>query len=247
MCSGSSTSAILQGGDHEGNQLSFVQSDWLATLWWALGAFLVPCTESSTLLSVRVATAVPGISSSMADEGDLQYKTEYAKSNRASCKACKGIISKETLRMARMVQSPHFDGKVHHFGMLLFSLESAMCGVLSNDSDLYGRLLTFSAQIPHWYHFACFFKKFRPPSTGDVAGFHSLRWEDQKRIEGALSSGSGTSGGGGVKKKGKGKSEGAMAQPTPTLEKRDDLMVEYARSGRSKCRKCYDLIEQVSW
>ena len=50
----------------------------------------------------------------MAEESDLQYKTEYAKSNRSSCKACKGVISKETLRMARMVQAPNFDGKVHY-------------------------------------------------------------------------------------------------------------------------------------
>lgn len=105
-----------------------------------------------------------------------------------------------------------------------------------------------SAQIPHWYHFNCFFKKFLPPSTGDVGGFHSLRWDDQKRIEGVLSGGSGSSGSGGVAKKkgaGKVKSEGAVAQPTPTLEKRHDLLVEYARSGRSKCRKCYNSIDQV--
>lgn len=84
------------------------------------------CVRSCCLCGARV-------SSSMADEGDLPYKTEYAKSNRASCKACKGIISKETLRMARMVQSPHFDGKVHHSVMLLSSLECAQ--VLSNGSD----------------------------------------------------------------------------------------------------------------
>lgn len=121
--------------DHEGNQLSFVQSDWLATSVGGLLAHFCFLCPNPVLLSVRVAAAVPGVSSSMADEGDLQYKTEYAKSNRASCKACKGIISKESLRMARMVQSPHFDGKVRHFGMLLLSLESTMCGVLSNDSD----------------------------------------------------------------------------------------------------------------
>ena len=81
-----------------------------------------------------------------------------------------------------------------------------------------------------------------------MGGFHSLRWDDQKRIEGVLSGGSGTSGGGGgAKKKGAGKvqSEGAVALPTPTLEIRDDLRVEYAKSGRSKCRKCYNLIGQV--
>ncbi|XP_042855321.1 poly [ADP-ribose] polymerase 1-like isoform X2 [Penaeus japonicus] len=43
---------------------------------------------------------------------DLPYRVEYAKSGRASCKACKGNIAKDTLRLAVMVQSPMFDGKV---------------------------------------------------------------------------------------------------------------------------------------
>ncbi|XP_006812383.1 poly [ADP-ribose] polymerase 1-like [Saccoglossus kowalevskii] len=49
----------------------------------------------------------------MADEHhDYPFKAEYAKSSRASCKFCKGSISKESLRLAKMVQSPHFDGKM---------------------------------------------------------------------------------------------------------------------------------------
>ncbi|XP_013411414.1 poly [ADP-ribose] polymerase 1-like [Lingula anatina] len=48
----------------------------------------------------------------MADHHDLPFKAEYAKSNRASCKKCKELISKDTLRLAVMVQSPHFDGKI---------------------------------------------------------------------------------------------------------------------------------------
>ncbi|XP_037804095.1 poly [ADP-ribose] polymerase-like [Penaeus monodon] len=42
----------------------------------------------------------------------LPYRVEYAKSGRASCKTCKGNIAKDTLRLAVMVQSPMFDGKV---------------------------------------------------------------------------------------------------------------------------------------
>lgn len=38
----------------------------------------------------------------MAD--DLPYKAEYAKSNRSSCKSCKDNISKDSLRLAKMVQ-----------------------------------------------------------------------------------------------------------------------------------------------
>ncbi|XP_007253978.3 poly [ADP-ribose] polymerase 1 [Astyanax mexicanus] len=55
----------------------------------------------------------------MADaQDDKRYKAEYAKSGRASCKKCKDNIAKDSLRMAIMVQSPMFDGKVphwHHF------------------------------------------------------------------------------------------------------------------------------------
>ncbi|CAG0883144.1 unnamed protein product [Darwinula stevensoni] len=45
----------------------------------------------------------------MAD--DLPYRAEYAKSNRSSCKGCRGQIVKDSLRLAIMVQSPMFDGK----------------------------------------------------------------------------------------------------------------------------------------
>lgn len=46
----------------------------------------------------------------MAD--DLPFRAEYAKSGRAACKACKGKIDKDNLRLAKMTQSPMFDGKV---------------------------------------------------------------------------------------------------------------------------------------
>ncbi|XP_069116799.1 poly [ADP-ribose] polymerase 1-like [Argopecten irradians] len=48
----------------------------------------------------------------MADERDLPFKCEYAKSGRSSCKACSGSIAKDSLRLAIMVQSPMFDGKI---------------------------------------------------------------------------------------------------------------------------------------
>ena len=40
----------------------------------------------------------------MADEEERPFKAEYAKSSRAGCKQCKGNITKDTLRMAKMVQ-----------------------------------------------------------------------------------------------------------------------------------------------
>lgn len=40
----------------------------------------------------------------MAEEEERPFKAEYAKSSRAACKQCKGNITKDTLRMAKMVQ-----------------------------------------------------------------------------------------------------------------------------------------------
>ncbi|XP_053963564.1 poly [ADP-ribose] polymerase [Anastrepha ludens] len=42
---------------------------------------------------------------------ELPYKTEYAKSGRASCKMCKTSIPQGSLRLAAMVQSAFHDGK----------------------------------------------------------------------------------------------------------------------------------------
>ncbi|XP_033221559.1 poly [ADP-ribose] polymerase [Belonocnema kinseyi] len=44
--------------------------------------------------------------------GDLPYLVEYSKSGRASCKACKTPIAKDSLRLAAIVQSPFHDGKM---------------------------------------------------------------------------------------------------------------------------------------
>ncbi|XP_060128952.1 poly [ADP-ribose] polymerase 1 [Zootoca vivipara] len=54
----------------------------------------------------------------MAEPAEKMYRAEYAKSSRASCKKCGDNIAKDSLRLAIMVQSPMFDGKVphwHHF------------------------------------------------------------------------------------------------------------------------------------
>ncbi|XP_049724171.1 poly [ADP-ribose] polymerase 1 [Elephas maximus indicus] len=51
----------------------------------------------------------------MAESSDKLYRAEYAKSGRASCKKCKENIPKDSLRMAIMVQSPIFDGRVPHW------------------------------------------------------------------------------------------------------------------------------------
>uniref|UniRef100_A0A8D0GPP2 Poly [ADP-ribose] polymerase n=1 Tax=Sphenodon punctatus TaxID=8508 RepID=A0A8D0GPP2_SPHPU len=51
----------------------------------------------------------------MAESSDKMYRAEYAKSGRASCKKCGESIAKDSLRLAIMVQSPMFDGKVPHW------------------------------------------------------------------------------------------------------------------------------------
>ena len=48
----------------------------------------------------------------------FNFQVEYAKSGRASCRQCKDTIGKDSLRVARLVKSPHFDGTMpqwYHF------------------------------------------------------------------------------------------------------------------------------------
>ncbi|XP_062857542.1 poly [ADP-ribose] polymerase 1 [Trichomycterus rosablanca] len=76
----------------------------------------------------------------MADsQDDKLYKAEYAKSGRASCKKCKENIAKDSLRMAIMVQSPMFDGKVphwHHFSCFWLQAAVQTPSDISGFSDL---------------------------------------------------------------------------------------------------------------
>ncbi|XP_023662803.1 poly [ADP-ribose] polymerase 1 [Paramormyrops kingsleyae] len=76
----------------------------------------------------------------MADSHDDKlYKAEYAKSSRASCKKCKENIAKDSLRMAIMVQSPMFDGKVphwHHFSCFWLRASVQSPSDISGFSDL---------------------------------------------------------------------------------------------------------------
>ncbi|XP_043962517.1 poly [ADP-ribose] polymerase 1 [Gambusia affinis] len=67
------------------------------------------------------------------------YKAEYAKSGRASCKKCKDSIAKDSLRMAIMVQSPMFDGKVphwHHFSCFWLRAAAQSTADIAGFSDL---------------------------------------------------------------------------------------------------------------
>ncbi|XP_067939303.1 poly [ADP-ribose] polymerase 1-like [Watersipora subatra] len=128
---------------------------------------------------------------------EFPYKAEYAKSNRASCKSCSNLISKDSLRLAVMVQSRFFDGKQ-----------------------------------ATWFHYGCFWKRAQPVSSTEFAGFDSLRWEDQEKINSKIS------GGGGASSSSKSK-KGATAQ-----DEYSNFSAEYAKSGKSKCRGCEDLISK---
>lgn len=76
----------------------------------------------------------------MADsQDDKLYKAEYAKTGRASCKKCKESIAKDSLRMAIMVQSPMFDGKVphwHHFSCFWLRAAAQSTADIHGFSDL---------------------------------------------------------------------------------------------------------------
>lgn len=62
----------------------------------------------------------------------------------------------------------------------------------------------------------------------DISGFDSLRWDDQEKIKGKV-------GGGG----------GKGSEPAAVSGGSDDLIVEYAKSSRSKCKNCKDQIDKV--
>jgi len=62
----------------------------------------------------------------------------------------------------------------------------------------------------------------------DISGFDSLRWDDQEKIKGKV-------GGGG----------GKSSEPAAASSGSDDLMAEYAKSSRSKCKNCKDQIDKV--
>ncbi|XP_051881055.1 poly [ADP-ribose] polymerase 1 isoform X2 [Pristis pectinata] len=130
---------------------------------------------------------------------DKLFKAEYAKSGRASCKKCGESIAKDSLRLAIMVQSPMFDGKV-----------------------------------PHWHHYACFWKRARVVSPADVDGLSDLRWDDQEKIKKAIETGGSVGGGGKGSEQGEGKGEKTLS----------DFAVEYAKSNRSTCKGCGKKIEK---
>uniref|UniRef100_A0A4W3HYA8 Poly [ADP-ribose] polymerase n=1 Tax=Callorhinchus milii TaxID=7868 RepID=A0A4W3HYA8_CALMI len=90
----------------------------------------------------------------------------------------------------------------------------------------------FDGKIPHWHHYACFWKKARVVVQGDIDGLTDLRWEDQEKIRKSIETG-GAPGGKGGAQGGDGKGQ--------TLS---DFSVEYAKSNRSTCKGCSKKIDK---
>ncbi|VEL35354.1 unnamed protein product [Protopolystoma xenopodis] len=60
---------------------------------------------------------------------DFKFQTDYAKSDRSSCKLCKASIAKDSLRLATLAQAPKFDGKIplwYHFGCFFNKAKAAV-------------------------------------------------------------------------------------------------------------------------
>ena len=167
----------------------------------------------------------------MAEEEERPYKAEYAKSSRAGCKQCKGNITKDTLRMAKMVQVG-----VSCLIWCFFSRKSSI-KALAFLAFTCLQSPFFDGKQPNWYHFSCFFKTCSLHAINEISGFGSLRWEDQEKIKKKI-----TSGGGGAE---------STDGPAPSSSKkrkvtRSDLQVEYAKSKRSTCKGCNSQIDKVS-
>lgn len=67
------------------------------------------------------------------------FKVEYAKSGRAMCRGCKKNIGNGTVRIARMVQSPFFDGLMplwHHKRCLLKKFEILSLSLIEGLEDI---------------------------------------------------------------------------------------------------------------
>ena len=63
----------------------------------------------------------------------------------------------------------------------------------------------------------------------DISGFDSLRWDDQEKIKGKVGGGEG----------------GKGSEPAAASGGSEDLIAEYAKSSRSKCKNCKDQIDKV--
>lgn len=97
--------------------------------------------------------------------------------------------------------------------------------------------------MPNWFHFYCFFAKYKASSEEDFANFDSIRWDDQEKIREKLN-GSGSNTSKSNKKKSKGASVDTVDGPS-AIKEAMEFSIEYAKSSRAKCRQCENKIEKV--
>ena len=81
--------------------------------------------------------------------------------------------------------------------------------------------------MPNWFHFSCFFKKNKVKAPGEIGGFDAIRWEDQEKVKNKIDGGAGS------------------VRAVTGCSRSDDLLVEYAKSSRSKCKNCKEQIVKV--
>ncbi|CAM4807466.1 unnamed protein product [Rotaria magnacalcarata] len=70
---------------------------------------------------------------------DTGFRAEYAKSDRSTCKGCRSTIGKDSLRLAIMVQSPNFDGKIpnwYHMGCFFKKVKPTDAQIIKGFEDL---------------------------------------------------------------------------------------------------------------
>ena len=83
-------------------------------------------------------------------------------------------------------------------------------------------------QQPIWFHYSCFFKKNKPAQLSEIAGFDGLRWDDQEKIKQHFS--------------------GDASVSLSTVDEVDaqlsEFQVDYAKSNRSKCKRCEEKINK---
>ena len=91
----------------------------------------------------------------------------------------------------------------------------------------------FDGKVPNWHHFACFFKKKIPTETTQIKNFESLRWDDQQKIKskmGLIESD--------VNKLDTTSDSDQMNTSDEVTITIDSFLIQYARTARSKCKKC---------
>ena len=79
-----------------------------------------------------------------------------------------------------------------------------------------------------WFHYNCFFKKNKPSHLSDIAGFGSLRWDDQEKIKQHFSLDASES----------------QTNDDDLGSQLEDYQVDYAKSNRSKCKGCDNKIDK---